>query len=154
VIVIEPARPADAGEILTVQRAAYVTEAQRYGDPRLPPLTETLAEVEAAVATATVLVARDGGRLVGVVRGRLDGDGTCHVGRLAVAPDRQGGGVGGRLLDAIEAAHAGRAGRFELFTGAASDENVRLYERRGYAVCAHRALHNGPGLVFLDKRVG
>ena len=30
---IEPAGPADAGELLTLQRAAYVTEAQLYDDP-------------------------------------------------------------------------------------------------------------------------
>ncbi|MDT7552926.1 MAG: hypothetical protein QOI16_1462, partial [Pseudonocardiales bacterium] len=31
-------RPSDAGEVLTVQRAAYVTEAQRYAAPHIPPL--------------------------------------------------------------------------------------------------------------------
>jgi hypothetical protein len=30
----------DAGEILTLQRAAYVTEAQAHGDLTLPPLTQ------------------------------------------------------------------------------------------------------------------
>jgi hypothetical protein len=39
----------DAGELLTLQRAAYVVEAQAHDDPRLPPLTETLAEVRAEI---------------------------------------------------------------------------------------------------------
>jgi hypothetical protein len=34
-----------AGEILTVQRAAYLSEAQRYGNPLLPPLTQPLSEI-------------------------------------------------------------------------------------------------------------
>ncbi|MGB4916574.1 MAG: hypothetical protein WBO89_02585, partial [Propionicimonas sp.] len=71
--VIRPALIGDAGEILTVQRAAFVAEAQSHGDPWLPPLTETLDAVAAAIGTGAVLVLRlvnDGreGRLVGAVR--------------------------------------------------------------------------------------
>lgn len=46
---ISPADDGDAGELLTLQRAAFVTEAQVYGDPRLPALTETLDELRAAL---------------------------------------------------------------------------------------------------------
>ncbi|MCW3841272.1 GNAT family N-acetyltransferase, partial [Micromonospora yasonensis] len=97
-VTIAPAGVADAGEILTVQRAAYLVEAQRYRDLFLPPLTETLDEVRAALAgPAVVLAARLGPRLVGSIRARIDGD-TAHVGRLSVAPDQQGRGIGGRRL--------------------------------------------------------
>jgi len=37
----------DAGEILTLQRAAFVTEAQLYGDLHLPPLTQTIEDLRA-----------------------------------------------------------------------------------------------------------
>lgn len=152
-ITIEAAVPADAGEILTVQRAAYVSEAQLYDDPRLPPLTETLAEVSAALAGDTVvLVARVGPRLAGVVRARLDGA-TARIGRLAVAPDLQGRGIGGRLLATVEARLVGRADRLELFTGAHSTANLRLYGRHGYRVSGHRRLDTGPGLTYLEKRL-
>ncbi|SBT36941.1 GNAT family N-acetyltransferase [Micromonospora auratinigra] len=150
-VTIAPAGVADAGEILTVQRAAYLVEAQRYADPFLPPLTETLDEVRAALAGPTiVLAARRGPRLIGSVRVRIDGD-TAHVGRLSVAPDQQGRGVGGLLLAAAEAACAGRVARLALFTGAASAENVRLYQRHGYVLLGHRPLNTGPGLVDLAK---
>nr|BFE89052.1 hypothetical protein GCM10020093_116530 [Planobispora longispora] len=92
---IERAGPADTGEILTVQRAAYVSEAQLYGDPFIPPLIETAEQVRKAVETATVLVARDASRVVGAVRGQMSGT-TCVVGRLVVAPDLQGRGSAGR----------------------------------------------------------
>jgi GNAT superfamily N-acetyltransferase len=153
-IVIGPAAPADAGELLTVQRAAYLAEAQRYGDLFLPPLTETLDEVRAVLAGGTVvLVAHAGARLVGSVRGAVVGrDGL--VGRLAVAPDQQGHGIGARLLAAVEAALAGRVDRFELFTGATSADNIRLYERSGYTVFDHRPSGDGPGLTFLEKKIG
>lgn len=142
---------ADAGEILTVQRAAYVAEAQRYADPLLPPLTETLDEVRAVLAGPTiVLVARAGHRLVGSVRARVAGD-TAHVGRLAIAPDQQGRGIGGRLLAAVESACTGRIARLELFTGAESADNLRFYARHGYRIVGHRPDPNGVRLAVLEK---
>ncbi|MFI2713094.1 GNAT family N-acetyltransferase [Micromonospora sp. NPDC018662] len=150
-VTVVPAVVADAGEILTVQRAAYLVEAQRYRDLFLPPLTETLDEVRAALAGPdVVLAARRGTRLVGSVRARLDGD-TAHVGRLSVAPDQQGHGIGGRLLTAVEHACAGRVARFALFTGAESADNLGLYARRGYLVVAHRPDENGNRLAVLEK---
>ncbi|MEV4822459.1 GNAT family N-acetyltransferase [Micromonospora sp. NPDC049274] len=148
---ISPAGVADAGEILTVQRAAYLTEAQHYADPFLPPLTETLDEVRAVLSgPTTVLAARLGHRLVGSVRARLDGL-TAHIGRLSVAPDQQGCGIGARLLAAIEAACPAEVALFTLFTGADSTRNLRLYQRRGYRVVAHRPDPNGVPLAVLEK---
>src|SRR3954469_12989520 len=90
---IERAAPADAGEILTLQRAAYVTEAQLHGDPFLPPLVESLDQVRSVIGGSVVLTARLGGRLLGSVRGTFN-DRTCLVGRLAVAPDVRRRGIG------------------------------------------------------------
>ena len=149
-LTIRAAGPADAGELLTVQRAAYVSEARLYQYFDLPPLTETLDEVRAAIATDAVLVALAGTRIVGGVRGRLAGD-TCHVGRLAVAPDLQGNGVGTALLRAIEERFPG-VPRFELFTGGRSEPNLRLYRRFGYADLPRRPADH-PDLLYLVKRV-
>ena len=41
----------DAGEILTLQRAAYQSEALLYGDPELPPLLQTIDELREELAT-------------------------------------------------------------------------------------------------------
>ena len=149
---VVPAEPADAGELLVLQRAAYLSEAQRYDDPHLPPLTETLDELRSAVAAGRVLKAVDGTRIVGAVRVREDGP-VLHVGRLSVAPDRQGCGLGTALLAAAEALAGPDVRTVALFTGEASDENVRLYERCGYAVVRHEALPPGPGVVHLEKRL-
>jgi len=149
-IAITAATAEDAGELLTLQRAAYVSEAQIYGDPHLPPLTETLDELRAALRGGSVaLTARAGTRLVAAVRARADGA-TCHIGRLAVAPDLQGRGIGSRLLAEVERRYADRVARFELFTGDRSEANLRLYGRRGYVEFARRpaGTHN---LVFLRK---
>lgn len=124
---------ADAGEVLTVQRAAYVLEAQNYGDPDLPPLRETLDEVRASLRAHDVigLGVREDGRLLASVRLRL-ADGVAHLGRLAVVPDRQGEGIGTTLLRACEAALPAEVREIRLFTGSRSDPTIRLYERFGY----------------------
>jgi ribosomal protein S18 acetylase RimI-like enzyme len=149
-VVIRPARPEQAGEILTVQRAAYLSEAQRYGDPFLPPLTQTLAEVVDDVRAGRRLVALLEPRVVGSVRGEQRGA-VLHVGRLAVAPDQQGRGIGRRLLTAVEALAEAPTTTYALFTGADSQDNVRLYENLGYHRVRHEALPQGPGLVHLEK---
>ena len=127
---IAPAAPEDAGELLTLQRAAFVTEAQLYDDPRLPALVETLDELRAALG-ALALAAHSGPRLVGSVRARVAG-GVLHVGRLVVAPDRQGQGIGGALLAAVERSAGPGVHTAALFTGHRSAGNLRLYRRAGY----------------------
>jgi ribosomal protein S18 acetylase RimI-like enzyme len=128
---IVPASAEDAGELLTLQRAAYLSEGRLHDRFDLPPLTETLDEVRAAVARGLVLKALRGTRIVGTVRGVVL-DRTGHIGRFAVAPDLQGHGIGSTLLREIESSLAEYVDRFELFTGPHSEANIRLYLRFGY----------------------
>ena len=62
---IERATPADAAEILSLQRLAYVREARIYGDFTIPPLAQTLEELSAEFASKVFLKALEGGDLVG-----------------------------------------------------------------------------------------
>jgi ribosomal protein S18 acetylase RimI-like enzyme len=128
---IRPASHADSGEVLTVLRAAFVTEAQLHDDPHMPPLTESLEEVRAAVATGQLYVALEGTRIVGTARG-LPRAGTWHIARIAIAPDRQGAGIGSALLVAVEAGAPTGYDTFTISTGPKSVRNVALYERHGY----------------------
>ncbi|WP_433468686.1 GNAT family N-acetyltransferase [Spirillospora sp. CA-128828] len=145
-VVIERAGPGDAGEVMTVQRAAYVAEAQLYGDPFIPPLVESAEQLRKVLSgDAVVLKAVLDGRVVGAVRAQFS-DHTCLVGRLVVVPDLQGRGIGRRLLAALEDEIAGRADACVLFTGHLSEANLRLYRRLGYSethrerVAAHLTL--------------
>ncbi|NHC44654.1 GNAT family N-acetyltransferase [Motilibacter aurantiacus] len=127
----------DAGELLTLQRAAFVTEAQAYSNPHINPLTEPLAAVVAAIEGPAVVVfglRGPGGRLLAAARLRLDeaDDTVAHLGRLVVAPDLQGRGLGGALLSAAESVAPDGVREIRLFTGARSAANLRLYRRHGY----------------------
>jgi GNAT superfamily N-acetyltransferase len=77
-----------------------------------------------------------GPRLVGSVRGRVDGErgDRMEVLRFSVAPDVQGRGVGRVLLSAMHAAAPQATRVFWLVTGAESPENVHLYTSAGYRI--------------------
>ena len=143
------AEPADAGELFTLQRACWVQEQQANPDTFIPPLHEDLDDVRAWMTTWTTLVVRSGGRLVGAVRGRREGD-EWEVGRLMAAPDLQGHGLGRLLLEAIEAAAPEGVTGFSLFTGALSESNIRRYKRAGYSLRGPDP--DAPGAVRLTKR--
>ena len=148
---IGPLTAAHAGEALTVQRAAYVTEAQRYDAPRIPPLTETLDELRGDLMSGVLAFgAWTGTRLAGSVRGRVDGD-RMEVARFSVAPDLQGQGIGRALLVAVEAAAPQEVRTFWLITGVESEDNLRLYRKAGYEVVADTTDAVGVELVVLEK---
>ncbi|NIH78355.1 GNAT family N-acetyltransferase [Amycolatopsis viridis] len=144
---------ADAGELLTLQRAAFVTEAQAHGDPGLPPLRETLGELVAVLHDPDVCTwgVRDGGRLVASVRIRVRGE-TAEVGRLVVAPDRQGQGLGSELMRVAEDRLPPGVRVLRLFTGERSAAPLRLYTRLGYVETA-RTPEGDYHLVHLEKRI-
>lgn len=141
---------ADAGEIMTLQRAAYVTEAQAHHDLNLPPLTQSVEELrdELTDPDGISLGVREQGRLVGAVRLRRVGS-IVELGRLTVVPDRQGEGIGSFLLSEAETAFP-TAQEIHLFTGENSTLNIRLYERNGYTE-TRRTPVGGYSLVHLTK---
>ncbi len=141
---------ADAGEVLTLQRAAYATEAQIYGDPFLPALTQTLEELRIELHGGGGFVIVDGVRIVAAVRTARHGD-DVHIGRLTVAPDMQARGLGSLLLREVEATTD--ATYAELFTGHLSTANIRLYERLGYVESRRELLREGVELVYLRKHL-
>ena len=73
-----------------------MTEGQIHDNVRIPPLTQTLDELSAELQESIALKAVLGSRIVGAARARRVGT-TLHIGRLAVAPDLQGMGIGTRL---------------------------------------------------------
>ena len=146
--VIAPAVPADAGELLTLQRACWLQEQQANPGVRIPsPPRVPRRRAPLAGGVDDVLTARRGDRLVGAARARTEGD-FWDVGRLMVAPDLQGQGLGRELLEPAEEAAPVAATTYVVFTGAGSVDNLRFYKKAGYRTVAS----TDPGTVRLVKR--
>ncbi|MGW1201395.1 GNAT family N-acetyltransferase [Streptomyces cyaneofuscatus] len=122
--------PDDAAEVTVLQRCCWMEEALANDTLAIPALHESPADVRAWLADWDATGLWRDGRLLGMVRTRRTGT-DLHVGRLAVAPDLRGLGVGRWLLSLAESA-AEEGGRIVLSTGAASHRNIALYERQGY----------------------
>ena len=146
---IEEAEFFDAGEILDLQKIAYLDEARLYCDYDIPPLVQTLEQIRADFQTHDYLKAVLDDRIIGSVRGIQIGD-TCSIGRLIVHPEYQNRGIGTLLMSSIEAKFQA-AERFELFTGHRSQKNLHLYGKLGYRVSRTEALSSKVTLVFMEK---
>jgi len=146
---IVPATRADVGELFTLQRACWVQEALANDTLGIPALHETLDDLVDSLQSWRTYVVRVAGRLVGAVRAKLDGD-EWDVGRLMVAPDLQGRGLGRVLLEYVESVAPTEATSYRLFTGGESAENLRMYKKAGYRV--RGTLEGHPGVVVLTKR--
>jgi tRNA (guanine37-N1)-methyltransferase len=130
---VRAAVPADAAELVVLQRACWLPEVHAAAGSWAGPM-EDVAETVAGLARWRTWVVRAGGRLVGSVRGRVAAD-DPHVwqtGRLMVAPDLQGRGLGRALLALSESAAPEGVTSYRLDTGATNAANHRFYRRAGY----------------------
>ncbi len=146
---LRPATPADMGELYVLQMCCWVQEMHANPGVRIPALHESLDDVRRSLDTWTWLVLRRAGRLVAAARGRAEDD-TWDVGRLMVAPDLQGQGLGRFMLAEIEAAAPPAVTTYSLFTGASSTDNIRMYKKAGYRLRGE----TGDGAVIMSRRRG
>ncbi len=147
---IRLATRADAGELFTLTRACWLQELWANPGVPIPALDDSLEDVVRDIREWTTFVAVAGGRIVGSTRGRVTGDGTVwDVGRIMVAPDLQGRGLGRHLLGLIEDAAPDMVTSYELYTGAGSTDNIRMYKKAGYRLVGPAP--GPPGAVMMIK---
>ena len=137
-IVIRPAEPDDHEAAIAVWQAA--DEARRDGPA--PAEVPDLLRERFSQEDVWVLVAADGGTVVGVTQGwpAREDDGTgppipgrCHLSMVFVSPRRWGEGIGGRLVDeALDHARSLGYDRVQLFTHEDNTRAQRLYSGHGF----------------------
>lgn len=127
-VALELADPTTASELLELQRRAYGVEAGLIGSHEIPPLRESLEELQNS--GETFLGAVVDGRLAGSVSWKFDGE-TIDLHRLVVDPVHFRRGIGLALLRAALAAHP-RAKRAIVQTGASNEPAKTLYLRERF----------------------
>ncbi|HWK43359.1 MAG TPA: GNAT family N-acetyltransferase [Stellaceae bacterium] len=145
---IRRARPADVSAITALVNAAYARFVPRMGRP-----APMLANYEVLVRTGEVwIIAGQAGAPAALGLLVLEPrDATMMIENVAVHPDRQGIGLGGKLLDFAEAeARARRFPTLTLYTNEVMTENIAIYLKRGFEIVERRT-EDGFHRVYMAK---
>lgn len=146
---IKKVEKSDLQTILELQYLAYQSEAKLFNDPDIPPLKQTLEEILSEYQNGIILKALDENNIIiGSVRAYCE-NGTAYIGKLIVHPERQGKGIGTKLLFEIEKEYPNH--RYELFTSTRSKRNIALYEHLGYKVFKEREITEELKFLYLQK---
>ncbi len=129
--VVRPAALADLDALVALEHAAFATDRAERRAIRHAIHSPTMDVMVALI---------DGDVLVGAaVLERRRSSRIARLASIAVAPNRGGLGLGGRLLEEAEAtARAHGCERLRLEVRADNGAGIRLYERRGYTRFAVR----------------
>ena len=139
----------DLREILALQYLAFQSEALILNNPDIPPLKQTLAELQDEFAKQIFLKAiDDNGSIVGSVRYYSQGD-TVYIGKLIVNPEFQGRSIGTKLLLEVEKLCPNK--RYELFTRSNNLRNLSIYERLGYKIFDEKPVMKDLSFAYLEK---
>ena len=139
----------DLQRILDLQYLAYQSEAMLFGNQDIPPLKQTLADVEDEYQKGLILKALDENKvIIGSVRAFCD-NGTVYIGKLMVHPSKQGQGIGTQLLLEMEKQYPQQ--RYELFTSSRSEKNIALYKKLGYKIFDEEQVTEELRFVYMEK---
>jgi len=140
---------ANAKEILDLQKLAYQREAEIYNNWSIPPLMQTLKEIEKEFSNHVFYKAVISEKIIGSIRAIIH-DNTCFIGKLIVHPEMQGKGIGRALMDTLES-HFLDVKRYELFTGTKSLGNICFYKHLGYRSFKEEKINDALCLLYLEK---
>jgi ribosomal protein S18 acetylase RimI-like enzyme len=145
---IRPASADDHDSVRELVRRAYTMYIARMGMEPAP----MRSDYAALIREDAVTVAVDRGEIVGVLVLRRQPD-SLLLENVAVAPERQGHGIGRTLIAfAEQRALQLSLAKVTLYTNALMTENLSLYQRLGYREVGRRQEY-GFDRVFFEKAV-
>jgi ribosomal protein S18 acetylase RimI-like enzyme len=147
IVEIDIADPSVAARVLALQRRSYRVEAELIGSDAIPPLRETVAELQ--VCGERFLGAFVDDRLAGIVSWKLDGE-TIDLHRLAVDVPFFRRGVGVALVRAALAKEP-QANRAVVQTGATNEPAKALYRREGFSELGQREVAPGVRVALFER---
>lgn len=119
-----------AMRVLELQRTAYQIEADLIGNDNIPPLHESLSELQNCGETFYGYFV--GEALAGATAYKLLGS-TLDIHRLMVHPDFFRRGIARKLIEHIESLHP-EAQRAIVQTGSMNLPAIKLYQQLGYRI--------------------
>jgi len=143
------AAAADAANVRAVTRAAYAKWVPLIGREPLP----MTADYDRAVAQHIIDLWEEGGQLLALIE-LIPVSDHLLIENIAVRPDQQGKGLGGKLLH-----HAERVARslgldeIQLYTNAAFASNLSFYSQRGYQEYRRGTVVPGSVTVFMRRKI-
>jgi ribosomal protein S18 acetylase RimI-like enzyme len=135
-----------ARQVLAVQRPSYQIESTLIEYPNLPPLFETITDLQNSDETFVGCWIDE--QLVGVLSYEQTDEG-IHIDRLVVHPDTFRRGIGRALLQWLETAVS--PARITVSTAAKNQPAIQLYQAQGYTIVQSSTLPDGLELVLLRK---
>jgi len=148
---ILPAEPADLAIISELVDRSYQTPYKPGGLANRALDTEEKLEQEIAEGTKILIIKKDG-VIVGSNRYRMEGDGVCHLTRLAVAPEFRNQGIGSMLVKKTLAEAKNEGALLARLECMEEKELVPYYETFGFQV-VEKNPHGKHTIVTMEKKI-
>ena len=142
--------PGDAAAVRALTRDAYAKWVPLINREPLP----MTADYDRAVKEHRIDLWEEGGELLALIE-TIPAEDHLLIENVAVRPDRQGRGIGDRLMRHAEAlARSLGFDEVRLYTNAAFAENLAFYARRGYQEYRRATVIPGSVVVHMKKTIG
>lgn len=146
---VNPKNESVAKQILAVQQAAYLQESILIDYPNLPPLLDTLTDIQGSSETFIFYQVNE--KVVAVLSYSVE-DKTLTIARLVVHPEFSRRGIGQALLE--EVLKHPIVKHFVVGTAQKNIPAIKLYEKHGFTITQQQTLPDGLVLVRLEKHQG
>ena len=146
---IDIRKPDIARQVHALQKASYTIESHLINYSDLPPLLETIEDLQDSAEHFLAFTER--GQILGAISYTRD-ENILEICRLVVSPHHFRRGIAGRLLKSLEAKEAG-VKRIIVSTAEKNYPAIFLYQKHGYHISQRRVLADGLALVQLSKPI-